>query len=108
MRSVVSIFGAIAAVCAASLASADPSLVSAEVCNANNVCARVMVDKAVVNLYKTTPDGSIVINNSNIVDNEVQAKAALRECNVLKRKYEATADGNTSYACKVEPADDSL
>jgi hypothetical protein len=64
-----------------------------------------MVDKAAANLYKTTIQGSIVINSTD-VENEDEAKNAMRECNQMKRRYDSDAQPGTSYACRLEPADE--
>jgi|GEM_PF-4252509 len=93
---------------ASSVASADASRVAVIVCNNGNECERVMVDKALANLYKISPMGSIVIN-STVAENEDEAKSAMRECNTLKRKFETDASQpDTSYQCKLEPQDGTL
>lgn len=87
------------------VALADASMVSVVVCQpSGSPCERVLVDKAQANLYKTTIQGSIVINSSD-VDNDEEAASAMRNCNLMKRRYEADAQPGTTYQCRLEPAD---
>ncbi|MCA2961312.1 MAG: hypothetical protein IOD12_13755 [Silvanigrellales bacterium] len=104
-RALVSSLVGLGLVCGASVALADASLVSVVVCQpSGSPCDRVLVDKAQANLYKTTIQGSIVINSSE-VDSEDEAAAAMRNCNQLKRRYEANAQPETSFQCRLEAAD---
>lgn len=92
--------------CGASVALADASVVSVIVCQpSGSPCERVQVSKAQANLYKITPQGSIVINSSD-VQSEEEASSAMRRCNQMKQRYQSDAEPGTSYQCRLEPADD--
>jgi len=99
---------ALVALCAlsgATLAQADASLVSVIVCDPVGApCESILVDRAQANLYKTTIQGSIVINSTDVED-ESEAKNAMRQCNQLKRRYEASPQDGTTYQCRLEAED---
>ena len=89
----------------ASLAQADASLVSVIVCDpTGSPCESILVDRAEANLYKTTIQGSIVINSTDVED-EAEAKVAMRQCNQLKRRYDSSPQPGTTYQCRLEPED---